>query len=527
MSEVKVDKISPKTGTSMTVGDSGDTFTVPSGATLTVAGALNVTGTTSLADGTVNVAELDIDGASDIGAGIADADLFVVDDNAAGANRKTAASRLKTYILADNSLDSDMYVDGSIDTAHIGATQVTGAKLNTDIISAQTALAVAPADTDEFMVSDAGVLKRIDYSLIKGINATNFRPNAKPIIINGDMAVNQRGTVTGVATNTYVIDMWTTQGDDCTLTISKDTDVPTGEGFGSSQKLDITSANASLDSGDIQYISTRLEGQDLQLFKKGTASAETWTLAFWTKMTTTGTYIVQLQDDDNTRHCCQTFTISSANTWEHKVLNFPADTTGAFDNDANRSLRIIWILDAASDKTSGTLATTWASQVTANVAAGITTGWTSSTANNFWITGVQLEVGTYTSATLPPFQHESYGNNLHRCERYYQVIAKGVDNAHLFNAYNLDATNTEGTYNYFPQMRAVPSIDQDTGTNYFEFRGNNANSAFNSFGGMDSGAGQHAVRFYSSGGGGSTSAGQGGAYRLGNASAGVAMNAEL
>ena len=127
MSEVKVDKISPKTGTSMTVGDSGDTFTVPSGATLTVAGALNVTGTTSLADGTVNVAELDIDGASDIGAGIADADLFVVDDNAAGANRKTAASRLKTYILADNSLDSDMYVDGSIDTAHIANDQITAA----------------------------------------------------------------------------------------------------------------------------------------------------------------------------------------------------------------------------------------------------------------------------------------------------------------------------------------------------------------------------------------------------------------
>ena len=127
MSEVKVDKISPKTGTSMTVGDSGDTFTVPSGATLTVAGALNVTGTTSLADGTVAVAELDIDGASDIGAGIADADLFVVDDNAAGANRKTVASRLKTYILADNSIDSDMYVDGSIDAAHMSANSIDSA----------------------------------------------------------------------------------------------------------------------------------------------------------------------------------------------------------------------------------------------------------------------------------------------------------------------------------------------------------------------------------------------------------------
>ena len=69
--------------------------------------------------------------------------------------------------MAVNSIDSDQYVDGSIDTAHIGATQVTGAKLNTDVISAQTALAVEPADTDEFMVSDGGVLKRIDYSLIK------------------------------------------------------------------------------------------------------------------------------------------------------------------------------------------------------------------------------------------------------------------------------------------------------------------------------------------------------------------------
>jgi len=70
--------------------------------------------------------------------------------------------------LSANSVDSDAYVDGSIDTVHIDALQVTGAKLNTDVISAQTELAAEPADTDEFMVSDAGVLKRIDYSLIKG-----------------------------------------------------------------------------------------------------------------------------------------------------------------------------------------------------------------------------------------------------------------------------------------------------------------------------------------------------------------------
>ena len=108
--------------------------------------------------------------------------------------------------LSANSVDSDAYVDGSIDTAHIGATQVTGAKLNTDVISAQTELASAPADTDEFMVSDAGVLKRIDYSLIKGGGITHasgwrlntaFTGNASPIASNLEEISNYGGGVLG------------------------------------------------------------------------------------------------------------------------------------------------------------------------------------------------------------------------------------------------------------------------------------------------------------------------------------------
>ena len=58
--------------------------------------------------------------------------------------------------------------DDTVSTAKISANAVTAAKFNADVISGQTALATAPADTDEFLVSDAGVLKRIDYSLIKG-----------------------------------------------------------------------------------------------------------------------------------------------------------------------------------------------------------------------------------------------------------------------------------------------------------------------------------------------------------------------
>ena len=65
-------------------------------------------------------------------------------------------------------LDLGVPSDDTVTAAKLGANAVTGAKLNTDVISAQTALAAEPADTDEFLVSDAGVLKRIDYSLIKG-----------------------------------------------------------------------------------------------------------------------------------------------------------------------------------------------------------------------------------------------------------------------------------------------------------------------------------------------------------------------
>ena len=60
----------------------------------------------SITAGTTPLTALDIDGATDIGAAIADADLFIVDDGAGGTNRKVAASRLVTYIDANSSAAS-------------------------------------------------------------------------------------------------------------------------------------------------------------------------------------------------------------------------------------------------------------------------------------------------------------------------------------------------------------------------------------------------------------------------------------
>ena len=74
--------------------------------------------------------------------------------------------------------------DGSVNTSKLVADAVTEAKiaddavesehLNNNVISGQTELAVAPASTDELLISDGGVLKRIDFSLIGGSNTPAF-----------------------------------------------------------------------------------------------------------------------------------------------------------------------------------------------------------------------------------------------------------------------------------------------------------------------------------------------------------------
>jgi len=253
----------------------------------------------------------------------------------------------------------------------------------------------------------------------------SLRPNANPIIINGDFGIWQRGTTVNNTNGApYIADRWRNQAvwgstaPTAAWTISRSTDVPTGQGFVYSTKYDNTTAQSSLTSDTGYSIEQRFEGYQLQWMKKGTASAEATTLAFWVKSNKTGTYVVELYDVDNSRHCSQSYTISSSGTWEKKVLNFPADTTGAFGNDNGHSMKIRMWLAAGSAYTGGTLATSWASNTANNAAVG-QVNLADNTSNEFFLTGVQWEIGTFTSSTLPPFQHESYGDNLTRCLRYY------------------------------------------------------------------------------------------------------------
>ena len=279
---------------------------------------------------------------------------------------------------------------------------------------------------------------------------TNNYPPFRNIVINGDMSIAQRGTSVSGITNSayYTVDRWRTGiSTGGTWTQTQETDVPSGQGFANSTKLDCTTANASLGGGEIVYFSNRIEGQNLQYVKKGTANAESLTLSFWVKSNKTGTYICELYDSDNsTRSISKSYTIDSANTWEKKTITYAGDTTGAFDNDNARSLDVNFWLVAGTNYTSGTLQTSWNTTTVANRAVG-QVNLADSTSNEWYITGVQLEAGD--SAT--PFEHLPYDVNLRRCLRYYEEL--GVASFAQAN----DTTSYWISFNFRERKRANPS----------------------------------------------------------------------
>ena len=251
------------------------------------------------------------------------------------------------------------------------------------------------------------------------------RPLSKPIIINGNQSISQRTTSVAMSNGIFCTDRYKhAVSNDGAATITQES-LSSGsaftDGFANALKIDVTTADSSLSSAQHYFIRYSIEGQDVQNIKKGTASAEKLTLAFWVKATKTGTNIVRIYTADSDRSCSVAYTVSSSDTWEKKILNFPVDTTGTVIADDNTvGMQIDWGVAAGSNYTSGTLATAWAGNTSANDFVGQVNN-LDSTSNNFHITGIQLEIGEFSSTSIPPFQHEVFTDNLKRCQRYYET----------------------------------------------------------------------------------------------------------
>ena len=300
---------------------------------------------------------------------------------------------------------------------------------------------------------------------------TISRPDSKPLVVNGNMNIAQRGTSFTHANsnnNEFPVDRFQfVVGSIGAFTSTQETltsGAAYNAGFREAARIDTTTAVASPDAGDYFWFQYIMEAQDCLVFKKGTSNAEKMTVAFWVKSNKTGTGQLTVKDSDNDRQVAGTYTISSADTWEHKVVNLPADTSGAMNNDNGAGFRFEWWLGAGSTYYGGAVPTAW--EARADGDRGVSTlAINDNTANDWAITGVQVEVGEYSSTSLPPFQHECYDDNLLRCYRYYYRLTPttGFRYAGWGQVDNDDEVILGITW-FKTHMRAPPSALEQSGT---------------------------------------------------------------
>jgi len=277
------------------------------------------------------------------------------------------------------------------------------------------------------------------------------------VIINGAMQVAQRGTSsTGLGTadgyftlDRFLMNIGATSAGRFTMSQSTVTDLP---GFANALKLECTTADTSIAAGEQLTIDHRIEGQDLQQFKKGTSEAESFTVSFYAKANANATYACELFDVDNTRQITKLFNVTSS--WTRIILTFPPDTTGAFDDDNALSLNLVIGLHGGSTYTSGTLnSTAWASVVNGNRRGGITSFF-DSTSRTLEITGLQFEVGD----TATEFEHRSFGEELAACQRYFQRISGGSD-AYSVSGKMQGSNSIDATIPLNVPLRASPTMN--------------------------------------------------------------------
>ena len=292
-------------------------------------------------------------------------------------------------------------------------------------------------------------------NLIGNINMGGGGVN-RNLVINGAMNVAQRGTSStglGASSGYFTCDRWAHNfsGTAGRLTSTQDSSAPSG--FANSLKLDCTTADTSIAAGEFLLLQHNFEGQNVQSFAKGTSDAKPFAVSFYVKGNASATYVCELFDADNSRQISKTFNVTT--DWTRVELSFPADTTGAFDDDNAQSLALVIWLHAGSTYSSGTLnSSAWASTTNANRAAGISSFF-DSTDRTFFITGVQLEVGQNPTE----FEHEPFERTMAKARRYF-FRQDDSDNSACINAAGWTsggAGYAYGAYFFDTIMRAKPT----------------------------------------------------------------------
>ena len=304
----------------------------------------------------------------------------------------------------------------------------------------------------------------------------NNNEKFKNLVINGDMRIFQRATSATTSTSTYdTVDRFLLyESSDGAMTSEKE-DLSVADQATTGQRtaleMNVTTADGTIAANQFAAIYHRIEAQNLQHLLYGTSAAKNLTLSFWCKSNKTGTYCISFNKNDSTEYYIPIeYTISSANTWEKKVivLSPTAGSTslitasgGAIADDNGVGLQITFGLAWGSNY-HGTN-NTWTTS--SHLATSNQVNWLDSTSNNFYLTGVQLEVGDQAT----DFEHLPFDVQFQRCQRYFykeSLYTGGGATGHVGCGQCNTTTRCDVPIRFPVFMRAIPTFSDSSADDF-------------------------------------------------------------
>jgi hypothetical protein len=287
-----------------------------------------------------------------------------------------------------------------------------------------------------------------------GTGGTNGAIGFKNRLINGAMVIDQRNSGASVTItdfgSVYTLDRWRFfENTDGVITAQQSTTAPVG--FTNSLLVTVSTADTSIAAGQLAVFEQKIEGFNIADLGWGTANAKTVTLSFWVRSNLTGTFGGSLRNSNDTRSYPFSYTINSANTFELKTVTIAGDTSGTWNTTNGIGIHVTFGLAVGSNflGTAGSWSGSNLQSSTGQSNLLATIG------NTFYITGVQLEVGS--AATN--FDVRSYGTELGLCQRYYWKIAgNNSDFPSVGSGVIQSATSGRAYVKYPISMRTYPTF---------------------------------------------------------------------
>jgi hypothetical protein len=288
-------------------------------------------------------------------------------------------------------------------------------------------------------------------------NAVTPVTGFKNRIINGQMTFDQRNagaSVTLTSADTYTLDRWQFGSSQSSKYSCQQNAGSVTPPVGYGNYLGITSLSAyTVGSAETFNLIQRIEGFNTADLNWGTANAKTVTLSFQVYSSLTGTFGGAITNSAFNYSYPFTYSIPTANTWTQISVTIAGPTAGTWIGATNGAGLVLRFSMGTGSTLSGTAGAWSASGLISATGATSVVGTNGAT---FYITGVQLEVGS----TATSFDYRPYGTELSLCQRYYAKMSTGgYSNYTAFASGVATATNSGNLFFKYPvTMRASATI---------------------------------------------------------------------